>query len=212
MRGKAAAGRQSDRWHNSGGSKAARDLPSGNAVIRRRYGSISQVDGQKYRYHEYKLVFPTASGPGDLNQQHQLQQPPDYQEDKSCVLYHVMLPLGEDPAEGGSDEEDSQSADARVVESLTSATRGEQPSIDSRLRSAAEHALAAEDSASDNQPAQPQLQQSQSQDQKSGDAQTTPQWAQKCVRNLPKLLPASDNTKVNQGPDGAVVKPRTSVL
>lgn len=56
QRGKAAAGHQTDRWHNSGGSKAARDLPTDIPRIRRRYGSILQTDGSKFRYHEYKLV------------------------------------------------------------------------------------------------------------------------------------------------------------
>ena len=38
QRGKASGGRKSDRWHNSGGSKAARDLPAGKPpVLRRRY-------------------------------------------------------------------------------------------------------------------------------------------------------------------------------
>ena len=222
MRGKAAAGKQSDRWHNSGGSKAARDLPSGDAKIRRRYGSISQVDGQKYRYHEYKLVFPTAAGPGDLqaHQRNKFQQQVVYQEDKSCVLYHVMLPLGEDPDEEDSDEEDSQSTDAREEESLTSATRAEQPSIDGHLRSAAEHASAAEASAvsgNQNQPAQQPVQpqpqpQPQPQHQKSGDAQTTPQWSQRGVRNQPEPLQASDKTKVDEGPGGAGKPGKTSVL
>ena len=93
VRGKAAAGKQSDRWHNSGGSKAARDLPNDNANIRRRYGSIAQVDGTKYRYHEYKLVYPTVAGPSDLPAQKRRkpQQQVVYQEDKSCVLYHALL-------------------------------------------------------------------------------------------------------------------------
>ena len=50
------AGMRPDRWHNSGGSKAARSLPPEDPVIRRRYGSIRQHNGKKYRYHEYCLI------------------------------------------------------------------------------------------------------------------------------------------------------------
>ena len=36
VRSKAAAGGRSDRWHNSGGAKAARDLPLSQPLVRRR--------------------------------------------------------------------------------------------------------------------------------------------------------------------------------
>ena len=65
--------------HNSGGAKAARKLPQENPVVcrrcarrpacrlrlgltefvLRRYGSLAQQNGQKFRYHEYCLVTPT---------------------------------------------------------------------------------------------------------------------------------------------------------
>ena len=37
MRGKVAPSQTSDRWHNSGGSKAARDVPKDEPRVRRRY-------------------------------------------------------------------------------------------------------------------------------------------------------------------------------
>jgi hypothetical protein len=210
VRGKAAAGKQSDRWHNSGGSKAARDLPAGDAKIRRRYGSIAQANGQKYRYHEYKLVFPTMTGPGDpiAYQSHKPQQNVVYQEDKSCVLYHVMLPLGEDPAEGDSDSDSSQAADAKVEDLLSSATRPEEPSIASTPHS--ENALSDGATSGLEEQNQPTEQQPAAQ-QRSGDTQTTPQWAQKRVTTQPEPLPESDKPKVDERPVGAA-KTTTSTL
>ena len=209
MRGKAAAGKQSDRWHNSGGSKAARDLPSGDAKIRRRYGSIAQADGKKYRYHEYKLVFPTAAGPGDLpaHQSNKLQQQVVYQEDKSCVLYHVMLPLGEDLVEEDGDSESGQAAGEKVEDLLWSAARPEEPTIASP--SLSENAVSdGGTTAVVEEQIQPATQRPAKQ-QRSGDTQTTPQWAQKCVRIQPEVLP--DKSKVDERLDGAA-KTTTSTL
>ena len=79
-RKKAAAGGRSDRWHNSGGAKAARDLPLSQPLVRRRYGSLAQQDGTKYRYHEYCLVTQDA-------------KTGDFVQDRAAVLFHVMLPL-----------------------------------------------------------------------------------------------------------------------
>ena len=84
VRSKAAAGGRSDRWHNSGGAKAARDLPLSQPLVRRRYGSLAQQDGTKYRYHEYCLVTQDAKT-GELVQ------------DRAAVLFHVMLPLSGAP-------------------------------------------------------------------------------------------------------------------
>eukprot|EP01043_Picozoa_sp_COSAG02_P003797 COSAG02_NODE_95_length_37416_cov_60.512742_28_plen_91_part_00 len=48
----------------------------------RRYGSLAQQDGQKYRYHEYYLIsYDPVRG--------------SYVEDRSVTLFHVMLPLSE---------------------------------------------------------------------------------------------------------------------
>ena len=48
----------------------------------RRYGSLSQQDGQKYRYHEYYLI--SYDPVRDC-----------YVEDRRVTLFHVMLPLNE---------------------------------------------------------------------------------------------------------------------
>ena len=47
-----------DRWRNSGGEKGSSFLRNkeGVQVIRRRYGTVSQADGTKLKYHEYNLV------------------------------------------------------------------------------------------------------------------------------------------------------------
>jgi len=47
-----------------------------------RYGSLSQQDGQKYRYHEYYLIEYDAVR--DC-----------FVEDRRVTLFHVMLPLSE---------------------------------------------------------------------------------------------------------------------
>jgi hypothetical protein len=191
VRGKAAAGKQSDRWHNSGGSKAARDLPTGAAKIRRRYGSIAQADGNKYRYHEYKLVIPTT----DLRNHH---QQVIYEEDKSCVLYHVMLPLGEDPAEGDSDSESSsQDADTKEKKLLSTAAKSEAASGASSTRSkhtASDRAATAAELEERSQPAR---------QQKKGGAQSTPQWAQKSARTKQEAMPEVDKPKACERPDDA---------
>ena len=65
----AVYGQQQDRWHNSGGIKGARDLPSDNPVIRRRYGSLippgsssRKTSGEAFRYHEYSLLSRDEKG------------------------------------------------------------------------------------------------------------------------------------------------------
>lgn len=47
-----------DRYHNSGGKNAARDMhvEAGAVRVRRRYGSISNGDAIKWRFHQYSLV------------------------------------------------------------------------------------------------------------------------------------------------------------
>eukprot|EP01050_Picozoa_sp_SAG11_P022553 SAG11_NODE_4290_length_1967_cov_1.419165_2_plen_160_part_00 len=48
-----------DRWHNSGGSKNSRDLPTGklHPLVKRRYGAVEKAGGgQGFSYHEYVLL------------------------------------------------------------------------------------------------------------------------------------------------------------
>lgn len=47
-----------DRWRNSGGEKGTSFLRNkkGVQVVRRRYGTVSQTDGTKLKFHEYNLV------------------------------------------------------------------------------------------------------------------------------------------------------------
>ena len=47
-----------DRWRNSGGEKGSSFLrnTAGVQVIRRRYGTVTQADGTRLKYHEYNLV------------------------------------------------------------------------------------------------------------------------------------------------------------
>ena len=74
------SGTRADRWHNSGGSKAARNLPPDAPLIRRRYGSMAQSNGRKYRYHEYCMLdFDKQTG--------------TYAENRTTTLFHLMLPL-----------------------------------------------------------------------------------------------------------------------
>ena len=51
-------------------------------VAPRRYGSLAQQDGQKYRYHEYYLISYDPARDS-------------FVEDRSVTLFHVMLPLSE---------------------------------------------------------------------------------------------------------------------
>ena len=74
------SGTKADRWHNSGGSKAARNLPPQAPLIRRRYGSLAQPNGRKYRYHEYCML--------DFDKQTGM-----YVENRTTTLFHLMLPL-----------------------------------------------------------------------------------------------------------------------
>ena len=80
MFGLFALGLRADRWHNSGGSKAARNLPPEAPIIRRRYGSLAQQTGKKYRYHEYCML--------DYDK-----QTGAYMENRTTTLFHLMLPL-----------------------------------------------------------------------------------------------------------------------
>eukprot|EP01051_Picozoa_sp_SAG22_P011587 SAG22_NODE_1129_length_5458_cov_33.388692_4_plen_231_part_00 len=77
----AVHGKEQDRWHNSGGKKAARDLPKTGPVVRRRCGSIKrpkkaaaaaagaaalggsgEIPGATHRYHEYSLTVIASDG------------------------------------------------------------------------------------------------------------------------------------------------------
>ena len=60
------------------GDQSATDPPPAPS----RYGSLSQQDGQKYRYHEYYLIEYDAVR--DC-----------FVEDRRVTLFHVMLPLSE---------------------------------------------------------------------------------------------------------------------
>eukprot|EP01052_Picozoa_sp_SAG31_P020568 SAG31_NODE_1553_length_7905_cov_3.137330_5_plen_454_part_00 len=66
----AVYGQEQDRWHNSGGKRAARDLPKNAPLVRRRSGSIkrsakshgSAAGTVTFRYHEYSLVSVDQKG------------------------------------------------------------------------------------------------------------------------------------------------------
>ena len=62
-------------------------MHSGEQVIRRRYGTVSQQCGSKLKYHEYNLVdHDPASG--------------KLTDSKGCTLFHLLPELG-DRGEGG---------------------------------------------------------------------------------------------------------------
>jgi hypothetical protein len=62
-------------------------------VIRRRYGTVSQVSGLKLKYHEYNLV-EVRSGDGSLS------------DSKGCTLFHLL------PTSGLKDERDKKRSHA----------------------------------------------------------------------------------------------------
>lgn len=67
-----------DRWRNSGGEKGSSFLRNkqGVQVIRRRYGTVSQSDNSKLKYHEYNLVNQDANG--------------KLSDSKGCTLFHLL--------------------------------------------------------------------------------------------------------------------------
>lgn len=56
-------------------------LLQANSNVRRRYGSLTQHDGQKYRYHQYHLLSGMDPDTGD------------WIEDRGAALFHLMLPV-----------------------------------------------------------------------------------------------------------------------
>lgn len=74
--------KKADRWHNSGGVRGARDMPTEAPVVRRRYGSVSRAGNILWRFHEYSVVkrVPDAAAAGGVR----------LEEDRSTVVFHVM--------------------------------------------------------------------------------------------------------------------------
>lgn len=73
---------KADRWHNSGGVRGARDMPTERPLVRRRYGSVSRGGTILWRFHEYSVVKriedPDSEGGYRLD------------EDRSTTVFHVM--------------------------------------------------------------------------------------------------------------------------
>lgn len=109
---KATAGQQSDRWHNSGGSKAARFLPLHAPIISRRYVARTRVHcvgcglratARLYASLRHRMMDTRY---GNLKCQNARKyryneyrlvchnpMTGDYDENCGVSLYHVMLPL-----------------------------------------------------------------------------------------------------------------------
>lgn len=76
---------KSDRWHNSGGVRGARDMPvkgSGRPIVRRRYGSVARQGVIMWRFHEYSLLDVVADPTTEDGQR--------VVEDRSTVVFHIM--------------------------------------------------------------------------------------------------------------------------
>jgi hypothetical protein len=76
---------KSDRWHNSGGVRGARDMPvkgSGRPIVRRRYGSVARQGVIMWRFHEYSLLNVVADPTTEDGQR--------VVEDRSTVVFHIM--------------------------------------------------------------------------------------------------------------------------
>jgi hypothetical protein len=90
-------GRQSDRWHNSGGKRGARDMELAgrtSQILRRRYGSIASGGVTKWRFHEYCLSdfgpsLPPPQCPDD-GADGVVPAARERVEDRRTVLFHVM--------------------------------------------------------------------------------------------------------------------------
>ena len=75
----------SDRWHNGGGVRGARDMPvkgSGRPIVRRRYGSVARQGVIMWRFHEYSLLNVVADPTTEDGQR--------VVEDRSTVVFHIM--------------------------------------------------------------------------------------------------------------------------
>jgi hypothetical protein len=74
--------KKADRWHNSGGVRGARDMPTEAPIVRRRYGSVSRAGTILWRFHEYSLVKRVDDAT----------EADGYRldEDRSTVVFHVM--------------------------------------------------------------------------------------------------------------------------
>lgn len=76
------ADKKADRWHNSGGVRGARDMPTECPVVRRRYGSVSRAGTIMWRFHEYSLVTRVEDPTEEDGYR--------FDEDRSTTVFHVM--------------------------------------------------------------------------------------------------------------------------
>ena len=74
--------KKADRWHNSGGVRGARDMPTERPLVRRRYGSVSRAGTILWRFHEYSLVKRVEDASEEDGYR--------LDEDRSTVVFHVM--------------------------------------------------------------------------------------------------------------------------
>lgn len=80
--GRSRVDKKADRWHNSGGVRGARDMPTEKPLVRRRYGSVSRAGTILWRFHEYSLVKRVADAAEEDGYR--------MDEDRSTVVFHVM--------------------------------------------------------------------------------------------------------------------------
>jgi len=80
--GRTRVDKKADRWHNSGGVRGARDMPTERPLVRRRYGSVSRAGTILWRFHEYSLVKKVPDP--DAKDGYRMD------EDRSTVVFHVM--------------------------------------------------------------------------------------------------------------------------
>jgi len=74
--------KKADRWHNSGGVRGARDMPTERPLVRRRYGSVSRGGTILWRFHEYSLVKQVEDPASEDGYR--------VDEDRSTTVFHVM--------------------------------------------------------------------------------------------------------------------------
>lgn len=80
--GRSRVDKKADRWHNSGGVRGARDMPTEKPLVRRRYGSVSRAGTILWRFHEYSLVERVDDDAEEDGYR--------MVEDRSTVVFHVM--------------------------------------------------------------------------------------------------------------------------
>jgi hypothetical protein len=74
--------KKADRWHNSGGVRGARDMPTERPLVRRRYGSVSRGGTILWRFHEYSLVKRVEDPASEDGYR--------MDEDRATTVFHVM--------------------------------------------------------------------------------------------------------------------------